>query len=106
MFANTTGQMIVAVAITGLLVGGFITSSTSVVALSFPLAQQGVIYGLAQSASALGKGVGPILGGAMAPLIGLKPVFLVAAAAFILSGILNYKLLPKSPDETKEKTTD
>ena len=69
------------------------TSSNSLIGLSVPRSQQGIAYGVAQSANALGSGLGPLIGGSLAPLIGLRPVFGVAGGLFILIGTAVAKML-------------
>ena len=93
MWAGTAAQLIVFIALTGLLKGGLMTSSNALVGLSVSQNQQGIAYGLAQSANALGGGLGPLVGGSLAPLVGLRSVFGAAAGLFILVGIALTKLL-------------
>ena len=93
MWAQTATQLIILVALMGLLRGGVMTSSNALVGLSVPSTQQGIAYGVAQSANALGMGLGPIIGGSLAPLIGLRPVFGVAGGLFILIGAAVAKML-------------
>ena len=71
------------------------TSSNALVGLSVPRSQQGIAYGIAQSASALGAGLGPLIGGSLAPLMGLRSVFGVTGGFFILTGIAVSKLLAR-----------
>ena len=71
------------------------TSSNALVGLSVPRSQQGIAYGVALSAKALGKGLGPLIGGSLAPLIGLRSVFGVAGGLFMLTGIAVSKLLAR-----------
>ncbi len=93
MWSHTITQIIITVGITGLLVGGTIISSNSLISFSVPIEKQGIAYGLSQSATALGRGLGPIIGGGLAPLIGLRPVFGVIAGIFVLVGSLSAILL-------------
>ncbi len=72
------------------------TSSNALVGLSVPRDQQGIAYGLASSAQSLGRGLGPLIGGSLAPLMGLRPVFGVAGGLFMLIGVAVGKLLPGS----------
>jgi MFS transporter, DHA1 family, multidrug resistance protein len=104
IFANTTIQLVVLFAITGIFNGGVIISSNSLVGLSVPISQQGIAYGLSQSASSLGGGIGPFIGGGLAPLIGLQNVFGVSAGVFILVGLLTLKLIPASAGLKIQKT--
>ncbi len=93
MWARTVTQLIIFMALTGLLKGGLMTSANALVGLSVPRGQQGIAYGMANSANALGMGIGPLIGGSLAPLIGLRSVFGVAGGLFMLTGIAVGKLL-------------
>ncbi len=81
------------------------TSSNSLVGMSVPIAQQGIAYGLSQSANSLGAGVGPFIGGLLAPLIGLRPIFAVTAGVFFAVGLLSVVLLPKKPAPSAVRET-
>jgi len=93
MWAKTVAQLIIFIALTGLLRGGLMTSSNALVGLSVPRSQQGIAYGIAQSAKSLGGGFGPLIGGSLASLLGLKPVFGITGGLFMLIGIFVTKLL-------------
>jgi DHA1 family multidrug resistance protein-like MFS transporter len=97
IWAQTVTQLIPLVGLTGLLIGGVTTSSNTLVGLSVPLNQQGVAYGLSASATSLGSGLGPLVGGSLASFIGLRPVFGVAGGLFILVGVLANRLLARRP---------
>lgn len=47
------------------------TSSYAILSLSVPADQQGIAFGVGQSANALGNGVGPIIGGSLGSSLGL-----------------------------------
>ena len=102
MWATTVTQLLVFIALMGLLNGGLMVSANSLVSLSVSLSQQGIAYGLSTSAQALGGGLGPLIGGSLAPLLGFKPIFAVAGGLFVLVGIAITKLLPGA---TSEKTS-
>jgi len=93
MLAQTVTQLVIFIALTGLFKGGLMTSSNALIGLSVPRSQQGIAYGVAQSANALGNGLGPLIGGSLAPLIGLRSVFGVAGGLFMLIGVAVRKLL-------------
>jgi DHA1 family multidrug resistance protein-like MFS transporter len=95
IWASSATQLILLVGITGLLIGGIITSSNSLIGMKVPITQQGIAYGLSQSATALGMGLGPFFGGGFASVMGLRPVFGVTAGVFIIASILVMKLLSK-----------
>jgi MFS transporter, DHA1 family, multidrug resistance protein len=100
IFANSVIQLIIFIGITGLLNGGIITSSNSLVSLAVPLNQQGIAYGLSQSANSLGSGLGPLVGGVLAPVIGLRHIFGVTSGIFVLVGLLVLVVLRRPVKET------
>ena len=80
------------------------TSSNALVGLSVPRSQQGIAYGIAQSAKSLGSAFGPLIGGSLASLLGLKPIFGVTGGLFILISLFATRLLAGQPldrDESK-----
>ena len=105
IWARTVTQLVIFIALTGLFKGGLMTSSNALVGLSVYRDQQGTAYGLAQSAKALGSGLGPLIGGSLAPLIGLRSIFGVTGGFFMLTGIAVSKLLArvnlKKPSTTR-----
>ena len=94
MWAPTVTLFVVLMALRGILSGGLMVPSNSLIALSVSQSEQGMAYGLQQSASSLGNTLGPLIGAGLASLIGLKSVFPAAAALFILAGVAAIKLLP------------
>jgi MFS family permease len=84
IWAGTEVLLIIFIALTGLFSGGIMTSSNALIGLSASRSQQGMSYGIAQSASALGMGVGPLIGGVLSSTLGLRAVFGVASGLFVL----------------------
>ncbi len=95
VFATTVTVFIVLMSLRGVFNGGIMVPSNSLIALSVSETQQGMAYGLQQSANSLGGGIGPLIGGALAGLWGLKIVFPVAAGLFMVAGVIVMKLLPE-----------
>jgi MFS transporter, DHA1 family, multidrug resistance protein len=93
MLATNTTQILIFMSMTGLLRGGMISSPSAMVGLVTSPAQQGIAYGVNQSASSLGGAIGPFIGGALTPLIGFKNIFAVAAGVHILTGVIVAKFL-------------
>ena len=91
MWAQTVAQLAIFIAITGLFKGGIMTSVNSLVGLSASVSQQGVVYGVASSAQSLGNGIGPLIGGPLASLLGFRHVFGVSAALYGLAGLYIYR---------------
>jgi DHA1 family multidrug resistance protein-like MFS transporter len=52
-------------------------------ALSSPPDAKGTAFGLMGAASSLGFGVGPLLGGALAALVGIRPIFIISAITLV-----------------------
>jgi DHA1 family multidrug resistance protein-like MFS transporter len=100
MWATTVTQLLIFIALMGLLSGGLMMSANSLVSLSVSQSQQGIAYGVSTSAQALGGGLGPLIGGSLASLLGFKPIFGVAGGLFILVAVLIIKLLVGKPVET------
>ena len=101
VWASTVPQLIIFIGLTGLSMGGLQTSTNTMIGLSAPRFQQGTAYGLATSANSLGTGLGSFVGGSLAPLIGLRPVFAVAAGLFLVISVLITRLLvPRPVDES------
>jgi len=100
MLAHSSAQLLIFIAIMGLLRGGMISSSSTLIALVAPATQQGIAYGVNQSASSLGGAIGPIIGGALATPLGFRAIFAVTAGVFFLTGLLVSRLLV-SPEAAK-----
>lgn len=93
IWANTITWIIITVGLTGLVDGAAITSANLLVNFSVPANLKGVAYGLSQSAAALGRGLGPIIGGGLGSLLGLRSVFGAVTGIYILAGLLGVVLL-------------
>jgi DHA1 family multidrug resistance protein-like MFS transporter len=99
MFAPTIFWFIFLLSLRGLTNGAIMVPSNSLIALSVSTEEQGMAYGLQQSASSFGSGIGPIIGGALASMAGLGSVFPVTAVLFVIAGLLVIKLLPETTRE-------
>jgi DHA1 family multidrug resistance protein-like MFS transporter len=88
IWATTASQLVVLVGSMGLFQGANMTSTYALIGLSLPVSQQGIAYGLSQSAVSLGNGLGPIIGGAMVSLVGLRYVFTVSSGLFLVASLL------------------
>lgn len=99
MWAGTASILVVFVALTGLLKGGFMTSTNALVGLSVSGSEKGIAYGVAQSAQALGNGIGPLMGGILASLLGFKSVFAITAGLFVLVAVLAARRLAEQPPD-------
>jgi MFS transporter, DHA1 family, multidrug resistance protein len=88
VFVYSVPVVIVIVGIMGLFQGANVTCTSSLISYSLPIEQQGIAYGLGQSATSLGNGLGPIIGGVLGTVLGLRWVFAVASGLFLVAGIL------------------
>jgi DHA1 family multidrug resistance protein-like MFS transporter len=101
-FIYTVPLLIVFIGLMGIFQGTNVTCTSSLVSYSLPVEQQGIAYGLAQSATSLGNGLGPILGGTLGTLLGLRWVFVVASGFFLVAGILVTRFIRRQPGFSSE----
>ncbi|MBI4336411.1 MAG: MFS transporter [Chloroflexi bacterium] len=80
------------VALVGLASGIIITTNTALVAEVVPRDRQGTAYGLVQSASSLGFGAGPLMGGGVATAVGLRGVFFLDALSYVALSAIAFRL--------------
>ena len=95
IFAKSVPELTGYIALRGLVNGGILTSSYDILSMSVPQSQQGIAFGLGQSANSLGNGLGPTIGGTLGSSLGLKWVFAFTAGMYLLSAWLVFKVLPK-----------
>src|SRR5262249_38337622 len=69
-------------------VSGFLAASITLVATSTPRERAGYALGLLQTSLSSGTILGPMLGGAIADFVGMRPVFYMVAAFCFLSAII------------------
>lgn len=67
---------------------GYGALTTSMAAESVPREQMASAIGTVQVAQRLGPAIGPVVGGLLAPLVGLRSTFFVAAACYLVSVLL------------------
>lgn len=67
---------------------GYGALTTSMAAESVPRDQMAAAIGTVQVAQRLGPAIGPVIGGLLAPLVGLRSTFYVAAACYLVSVLL------------------
>ena len=78
--ARTTTQLLLLRAIQGVFVGGTMPMATALLARSTPTSRRGVVFGISNSVTSGARALGPIVGAAVANLLGMRSVFLTAAA--------------------------
>ena len=97
VWVSTATQLIVIVGLMGLFQGANSTSTSSLIGLSLPVSQQGIAYGMSQSAVAFGNGVGPIIGGGLVSVLGLRYVFAVSSGLFLTASLLVTRFIRGQP---------
>ncbi len=94
--AQTIGQLVAVRLLTGLL-GGYASGSMILVAAQTPRARAGWALGVLSSGVLAGNLVGPLIGGALPPLIGIRATFWLSGAAIFASFLATVFLLREAP---------
>ena len=79
----------------GLFIGGLLPTANALVGRLVPRAERGTIYGITASATFLGNSLGPLTGGAVAAVFGLRWVFLVTALVLRANLLWVYYRVPE-----------
>ena len=79
----------------GLFIGGLLPTANALVGRLVPRAERGTIYGITASATFLGNSLGPLTGGAVAAVFGLRWVFLVTALVLLANLLWVYYRVPE-----------
>src|SRR6516162_2687410 len=79
----------------GLFIGGILPTANALVGRLVPPAQRGTVYGITASAMFLGNSLGPLSGGAVAAVFGLRWVFLMTGAVLLANLIWVYYRVPE-----------
>jgi DHA1 family multidrug resistance protein-like MFS transporter len=101
LFVGSLAPVFVITGFMGFFNGGLNTLAFGLVGSTVPKEKQGAAYGVAQSASSLAWGGGPLIGGAIAGMWGLREVFLVNSIALFATAVLAARLFRKRPVETE-----
>ncbi len=94
--AQTIEQLVAVRLLTGLL-GGYASGSMILVAAQTPRAKAGWALGVLSSGIMAGNLVGPLIGGSLPPLIGIRATFWLSGAAIFLSFLATTFLLREAP---------
>jgi MFS transporter, DHA1 family, multidrug resistance protein len=86
-FASSVWQLLVLRIVQGFL-GGSTPMANALMATSAPRQRLGFAMGLLQTAAASGTIIGPLIGGSLADLVGVRPVFFVTAGLLLGAGLL------------------
>lgn len=80
-----------------LLVGGYASGSTILVAMQAPKARSGWALGVLSAGIMAGNLVGPLIGGGLPPLIGIRATFLLAGGVIFLAFLATVFLIKEMP---------
>ena len=94
-------QMVLVRAGVGLALGAALPAAGAIVGLSTPAERRGAAYGLTSSAESCGFAVGPLLGGSLGALLGVRAVFPITAAALLGVALVVARLV-QEPQELVE----
>ena len=79
----------------GLFVGGILPTANALVGRLAPAGEKGAVYGATASAMMLGGSLGPLSGGAIASMVGVRWVFLVAAVLLAVNLVWVWLKVPE-----------
>lgn len=79
----------------GCFVGGLLPTANALVGRMVPRAERGTIYGMTASATFLGNSLGPLTGGGLAALFGLRWVFVFTSLLFVINWVWVYRSVPE-----------
>lgn len=98
----TAPWQLVALRLLAGLLGGYASGSTILVAAQTPKAQTGWALGVLSSGIMAGNVVGPLLGGVLPPLIGIRHTFWLTGAVIFLAFLATTFLLKEAPRPAKK----
>jgi MFS transporter, DHA1 family, multidrug resistance protein len=82
----------------GLFVGGILPTANALVGRLVPRAERGTVYGITASAMFLGNSMGPLSGGAIAAVFGLRWVFLLTGLVLLANFLWVFARVPEYRD--------
>lgn len=94
--AQSVWQLVALCLLAGLL-GGYASGSTILVATQTPKARTGWALGMLSSGIMAGNLVGPLIGGTLPPLIGIRGTFMLAGGAIFIAFLATVVLLKEVP---------
>jgi DHA1 family multidrug resistance protein-like MFS transporter len=96
-FVNRVYQLLTLRFVHGLFAGGILPALYTLTTLNAPEERRGGIMGITRSGLLLGNVVGPISGGFLAALIGMRPLFLFTAALLIAVTFSARRIIKEPP---------
>ncbi|WP_213989977.1 MFS transporter [Sodalis sp. dw_96] len=103
--AQSVWQLVALRLLAGLL-GGYASGSMILVATQTPKARTGWALGVMSSGIMAGNFAGPLIGGTLPPLIGIRATFIVAGAAIFVSFLATSFLLKEEPGAAQRRAAE
>ena len=103
--ATTFAQLLVARAAQGAASAAVLTGGLTLIAETHPAAVRGTAMGWAYAGLALGRVVGPLLGGALFAAWGRQTTFRLAASVVLLNAVLQFFFLEGGETKTLQQST-
>lgn len=85
----------------GMFIGGVLPTANALIGRLVPAERRGTVYGMTASATFLGNSLGPVTGGTVAALLGLRYVFLFTGALLLLNLLWTWRAVPASVDRAE-----
>lgn len=79
----------------GCFIGGLLPTANALVGRMVKRSERGTVYGMTASATFFGNSLGPITGGGIASVLGLRWVFLLTAALFVANWLWVFHSVPE-----------
>ncbi|WP_230492576.1 MFS transporter [Martelella alba] len=102
--AHSVWQLVALRLLAGLL-GGYASGSMILVATQTPKAKTGWALGVMSSGIMAGNFVGPLIGGTLPPLIGIRMTFIAAGSAIFIAFLGTTFLLKEEPGAAKKRSS-
>ena len=102
-------QLLICQSLSGLAMGGILTSLSAALASAVPKGCEGVVFGLDSSVVSVANAIGPMAGGAVAAALGLRMSFVAAAGGFALTVALllvQMRSDERRPDSARSEESD
>jgi MFS transporter, DHA1 family, multidrug resistance protein len=93
--AHSPGELVVWQALSGLAMGGIISSLSAALALLAPPGKEGIIYGVNTSLASVAGALGPLIGSGLVVWLGLRAPFVATAICFALTAPAALWLMPR-----------
>ena len=102
-FAASFLQLWIVRVLLGAFGGVWAPTYSSIIGLSVPSERRGLAFGIANSAASLGNAIGPIVGGYVGAMLGIRAVFVGAAGVLVLAALwLALRVEISAPAEQEE----